>query len=195
METFSALLALCEIHRSQAGSPHTGKWHRALMVSLICAWTNGWAYNRDAGDLSRHRGWSRSLWRHPNKNYYHVLRVQCIVAPVRVNFFLPTFIFIFCGMGTHNLWTYFPSRRRSEEGSHCDNLFSYRQISQFNMMTSWHGQKIRITGPLCGVPGTRGQWYRHLVASLLSACISFWTNSPVVSEMRGLLYNADVTSP
>ena len=35
METFSALLALCE-------------------ASDICAWTNGWANNRDAGDLRRH---------------------------------------------------------------------------------------------------------------------------------------------
>ena len=25
------------------------------MFSLICAWTNGWASNRDAGDLRRHR--------------------------------------------------------------------------------------------------------------------------------------------
>ena len=25
------------------------------MFSLICVWTNGWANNRDAGDLSRHR--------------------------------------------------------------------------------------------------------------------------------------------
>ena len=27
----------------------------ALMVSLICAWTNGWTNYRDAGDLRRHR--------------------------------------------------------------------------------------------------------------------------------------------
>ena len=29
--------------------------HRgALMVSLICAWMNGWINNREAGDLRRH---------------------------------------------------------------------------------------------------------------------------------------------
>ena len=27
----------------------------ALMFSLICVWTNGWANNPDAGDLRRHR--------------------------------------------------------------------------------------------------------------------------------------------
>ena len=26
-------------------------WHSVLMFSLICAWENGWANNRDAGDL------------------------------------------------------------------------------------------------------------------------------------------------
>ena len=30
--------------------PHKGQWRRALVFSLICAWTYGWANNRDAGD-------------------------------------------------------------------------------------------------------------------------------------------------
>ena len=34
--------------------PHKGQWHGALMFSLICAWTNGWANNRDSGELRRH---------------------------------------------------------------------------------------------------------------------------------------------
>ena len=33
------------IHRS-----HKGQWRGALVFSLICAWTNGWAKNRDADD-------------------------------------------------------------------------------------------------------------------------------------------------
>ena len=36
-------------------SPHTGQWRGALMFYLTCTWTNGWANNRDAGDLRRHR--------------------------------------------------------------------------------------------------------------------------------------------
>ena len=43
------------IHRSPVNSPHKGQWRGALMFSLICAWTNGWASNRDDGDLRRHR--------------------------------------------------------------------------------------------------------------------------------------------
>ena len=51
METFSALLAICEgIHRSPVDSPHTRQWRGALIFCLICDWTNGWANNRDTGD-------------------------------------------------------------------------------------------------------------------------------------------------
>ena len=32
-----------------------GQWRRALMLSLICAWINGWVINGKAGDLRRHR--------------------------------------------------------------------------------------------------------------------------------------------
>ena len=31
------------------------QWRGALMFSVICAWTNGWANNRDAGVLKGHR--------------------------------------------------------------------------------------------------------------------------------------------
>ena len=56
METFSALLALCEgNHRSPVDSPHKGQWRGALMFSLIGAWTNGWANNRDDGSLRCYR--------------------------------------------------------------------------------------------------------------------------------------------
>ena len=36
-------------------SPHEGQWHEALIFWLICAWTDGWAYNGDAGGLRCHR--------------------------------------------------------------------------------------------------------------------------------------------
>ena len=35
--------------------PHKGQWRMALMFSFICAWSIGWANNRDAGDLRRRR--------------------------------------------------------------------------------------------------------------------------------------------
>ena len=43
------------IHRWSLDSPYKGEWRRALMFSLICAWTNGWTNNWDASDLTRHR--------------------------------------------------------------------------------------------------------------------------------------------
>ena len=55
METFSASLAFVRgIHQSPVNSPHKGQWRGALMFSPICAWMNGWVYNPEAGDLTRH---------------------------------------------------------------------------------------------------------------------------------------------
>ena len=42
------------IHRSPVNSPHKGRWRRALMFSLICAWINGWESYHEASDLRRH---------------------------------------------------------------------------------------------------------------------------------------------
>ena len=39
---------------SPVDSPHKGQWRGTLMFSVICAWTNDWANNRDTGDLRRH---------------------------------------------------------------------------------------------------------------------------------------------
>ena len=56
MQTFSALLALCEGNPTViVGFPRKWQWLRYLLFSLICAWTNSWANNLDAGDLRRHR--------------------------------------------------------------------------------------------------------------------------------------------
>ena len=44
------------IHRPPVNSPHKGQWRGALLLSLICAWINGWVNNREAGDFRRHRG-------------------------------------------------------------------------------------------------------------------------------------------
>ena len=54
---FSALPVLYDGNPPVTGAfpSHKGRWHGSLMFSLICAWTNGWANIRDAGDLRRHR--------------------------------------------------------------------------------------------------------------------------------------------
>ena len=57
METFYALPAHCAgIHRLPVNPREKGQWRRALMVHLICAQTNTWKNNGEAGDLRRHRG-------------------------------------------------------------------------------------------------------------------------------------------
>ena len=40
--------------RVSGGFPLQRKWRGALMFSLMCAWSNGWANSRDDGDLRRH---------------------------------------------------------------------------------------------------------------------------------------------
>ena len=95
METFSALLAFC------------GQWRWALMFSLICAWINGWANNREVGDLRRYgahydvilmislclgvrytcRTWQMGFrgtcfcgWKHPpNRMARIVLDIRCLI--------------------------------------------------------------------------------------------------------------------
>ena len=44
-----------EIHWSPVNSSHKGQWRGALMFSLICTWINGWANNREVGDLRCYR--------------------------------------------------------------------------------------------------------------------------------------------
>ena len=58
METFPRYWTFVRgIHQSPATSPHKGQWRGALVLSLICAWTNSWVNDRDTGDLWRHRAY------------------------------------------------------------------------------------------------------------------------------------------
>ena len=55
MKTYSASLVLCVGNSWVTGEfPEKGQRRKTLMFSLICACTNGWVNNRDAGDLTRH---------------------------------------------------------------------------------------------------------------------------------------------
>ena len=57
MKTVSASLALCAGNSSVTGEfPHKGQWRGALIFSLICPWISGWANNREACNVRRHRG-------------------------------------------------------------------------------------------------------------------------------------------
>ena len=52
MDSFSCYCPLVRgIHRSPVNSLHKGQWREALRISLICAGTNSWVNNHEAGDL------------------------------------------------------------------------------------------------------------------------------------------------
>ena len=78
------------IHWSPVDSPHKGQWHGALMFSLICAWTNDWANNRDAGDLRRNhahygitvmpRTWYRQPLQNPNRTLLNLVTFHILLS-------------------------------------------------------------------------------------------------------------------
>ena len=43
------------IHWSPVNSLHKGQWHEVYIFLWSAHWINGWANNREAGDLRRHR--------------------------------------------------------------------------------------------------------------------------------------------
>ena len=82
METFSASLDFVRgIHRGP------------LMFALICVWINGWANNREAGDLTRHRAhydvivmWCSSPdpfmhWATYRQRFIYQLWHGCVIKP------------------------------------------------------------------------------------------------------------------
>ena len=89
------------IHRSPVNSPHKGQWRGALMFSLICAGTNIWANNGDAGDLRRHRAHNDVIVMPPlrwklQKNVNRIVRsrLNCLSGSMGLEIELPPSNFI-----------------------------------------------------------------------------------------------------
>ena len=69
---------------SPVNSPRKDQWHGALMLSLICVWTNVWISNRAAGDVRRHRAHfdvsvmhlTRHLRTGPTQSSFHFNKVE-----------------------------------------------------------------------------------------------------------------------
>ena len=72
------------IHRSPGNSPHKGQWRGAVMLSLICAWTNSWASNRDAGGFKHHRAHDEVTVMFPT------VRLECPLGRTQQEEFTPT---------------------------------------------------------------------------------------------------------
>ena len=62
------------MNRSPVDSPHKGQWRGASIFSLICASTNDWENNRNAGDLWRHRT-HYDTWLH--FSHIHLNKMKC----------------------------------------------------------------------------------------------------------------------
>ena len=80
METFSALLALCE-GNPPVDSTHKGQWRGALMFSLICAWTSGWVNNCEAADSRRYNAHYDVTAMHPTTSAIIAIRWRNIGPP------------------------------------------------------------------------------------------------------------------
>ena len=65
------------IHRGPGNSPRKGLWRRALMVSLISSWINGWVKNCEASDLRRHRTHYDVIVMMKYKLLIHVTQTTC----------------------------------------------------------------------------------------------------------------------
>ena len=112
--------------------PHKGQWRGALMFSLVGAWTNGSANNRDACDLRRHR-----------TNYD--VTVMYLKKTSSMKYFILT--------NAHSCHYSF-YRRRSW------NILPGKLIHcLIDMMTSSNGNIFRITGPLCGEFTAPGEFH------------------------------------
>ena len=76
------------IHRSPVHSPHKGQRCGALILSLICAWINGWVNNREAGDLRRHRThYNVTVMCKPGIQWSHHT-AYCVTVICNQNFYL-----------------------------------------------------------------------------------------------------------
>ena len=105
METFSALLALCEGNPLVSdGFPPQRPVTRSFNVSLICDWTNIWANNRDAGDLRRYDDAIVIQLRSQN----HIL--VCPAETARSDYRMQCFSIIKLSISLHSLWFCFSQR-------------------------------------------------------------------------------------
>ena len=109
------------IHRSSVNSPHKGQWRGTLMFSLICAWTNSWAYNGDAGDLRRHD-------------------VIVIYSHIIVAITVPGAHWSFC---TGSFTGAMTARVPSIDGTWCDSKVHIERVWH-NNATVWHHSGISV---------------------------------------------------
>ena len=98
------------IHKSLVDSPQKGQWRGAVMFSLICAWTNDWANNRDGGDLRHNHAHYDVTIMSVLYNQYHSCWCSCIQQTKQQNpqNITGPWLALGCGLLANFLFPYFP---------------------------------------------------------------------------------------
>ena len=139
------------IHRSPVNSPHKGQWRGALMLLLICAWTNNWVNNSEAGDLRRHRA-------HYDVSVMHLQKRHiCWFWVFTKN--TPCFLFLLCSVVTNLRNTQYDFVADMGVSLWLINLYSAGSVDirdmnlviRCNVITSLIA---RFMGPTWGPPGS-----------------------------------------
>ena len=174
--------SVCFLHMmtSPVNSPHKSQWRGALMFSLFCAWTNGWANNRHASDLRRHRAhydvivmiagllitgpWKRPWHLQPNlygfsiipPRIIHTNPVKCVMKLLIQQGFLHDDVI---------KWKHFPRYWPFVRGIH----------------------RSPVNSP------QKGQWHRALIFSLMRVWINGCVNNREAGDLRRYRAHYDVS--
>ena len=122
------------IHRSPVDSPHKDQWRGALILSLICAWTNSWANNRNADDLrphSAHYGVTLMLIVKISKLFWHLHKMK-------VSFKMHFFCASLYHCSQRNDFAHFADGYKWVR-----NLWQWPLLYTTDRLMLWHTQRIR----------------------------------------------------
>ena len=130
METFPRYWPFVRvIHWSSVDSRHKDQWRGALMFSLMYAWTNGWGYIPDAGDLKSQGA------------YYDVIEMNSN----KLEFELEKYLFDNKTDTTwHNFYVWMPLQRRWAHHTDVKTLFKHTFNVIFTLTTIQCTQRCAI---------------------------------------------------
>ena len=150
------------IQRSPVNSLHKDQWRGALVFYLICAWTNGWANNRDAGNLRRHRAHYDVIVM--TSYAVHGLEKLCTVTkqyPISRT------------QDLHKLYTHIYAPVNWVH----DDVIKWKYIPRYWPFVRGIHRSLMNSPP-------KGQWREPLMLSLMCAWIYDWVNNGEAGDLR-----------
>ena len=168
-------------------SPHKGQWRG--FFSMICVWTNGWANNRDAGDLRCRR------------TNYDVTVMAWLTfghTPLNSHHFLASGLWgSFFAFETNYVWNWTQIFWKNQLLDSADS--NYNGVFVNFVMTSSNVNIFRVTGPLRG-KFTGDRWIPLTKASdaelwcfFICAWINCWVNNRDAGDWKHHRAHYDVT--